>query len=164
MRFARRARWLTELFTPSVSPPTHFPDSYSRDVSLVQPYDGGGVPIPSTVSLIRQATTAAAAAGSITLLTTSREEVARLYSLGGLVSAGANATVIFQLEEVDTGNAAPLAPRISLTGDFEGITTPGVMIPPNHNLVASWAGGDVLTILIVTSLAAVVPSGTVFYC
>jgi len=42
-QFSRRARWLAQLFTPSVTPNLVNPTSLSDDVSLVQQYDGGGI-------------------------------------------------------------------------------------------------------------------------
>lgn len=44
-QFSRRARWLRQLFTQSVSPAQSDPSVVSDDVSLVQTYDGGGVGI-----------------------------------------------------------------------------------------------------------------------
>lgn len=41
-QFSRRARWLDILFPQSVAPRTADPGRLSDDVSLVQPYDGGG--------------------------------------------------------------------------------------------------------------------------
>jgi len=42
-QFSRRARWLQDLFTPSVAPHRQDPSVLSDDVSLVQAYDGGGI-------------------------------------------------------------------------------------------------------------------------
>jgi len=44
-QFSRRARWLNQLFTSSVAPQVSDPSQVSDDVSLVQPYDGGGIAI-----------------------------------------------------------------------------------------------------------------------
>jgi len=42
-QFSRRARWLQDIFTPSVAPHQQDPSVVSDDVSLVQQYDGGGI-------------------------------------------------------------------------------------------------------------------------
>jgi len=42
-QFSRRARWLQDLFTPSVAPHGADPSVVSDDVSLVTQYDGGGI-------------------------------------------------------------------------------------------------------------------------
>ena len=41
-QFSRRARWLNVLFPSSVAPRAQDPGRFSDDVSLIQPYDGGG--------------------------------------------------------------------------------------------------------------------------
>lgn len=42
-QFSRRAKWLNQLFPPSVAPVVSDPSSRSDDVSLVQQYDGGAL-------------------------------------------------------------------------------------------------------------------------
>lgn len=44
-QFSRRARWLQQIFTPSVVPTVTDPTIVSDDVSLVQQYDGGALGI-----------------------------------------------------------------------------------------------------------------------
>lgn len=76
-QFSRRARWLNQIFVPSVAPTTADPSVVSDDVSLVQTYDGGAIGIANpSFPLIRDG---AAAGAGVPLLIESPEVAIRAY-------------------------------------------------------------------------------------
>jgi len=85
-QFSRRATWLNILFPASVAPQTRDPGQRSDDVSLVQPYDGGGFGFAHSDHLVvtTGALTAAAVAEGATILTIGPEEIYRI--MGAMVT------------------------------------------------------------------------------
>lgn len=163
MKFARRAIWLTNLFTPSERPTTRFPDSYGDDVSLVQPYDGGGVPIPAREGTIFQVDSVVGTDSITNVLTTGPDQVARIYSIQGSLQAGANCTIVGILGN-ESGNFVGITPRFTTVDTNKSpLEVFATVIPPNHTISGELFGGDVLTKVRWRVLALVVPSGTVFY-
>lgn len=150
MKFARRARWLPFLFTPSVAPTTKYPDQYEDLVSLVQNYDGGGWGIPDPREMALSVVSGAAAATRDTVvLIAGPEEIIRLLAMSGNVGAGAVPTA---------ANVAMFQPDANLTVGINGVVALSAtaqiglvnlppVIPPTWQLVAHYAGGDGLTIV-----------------
>jgi len=164
IRFSRRARWLPELFTPSVVPTTAYPDKVAQDVSLVQPYDGGGIVLPDPGSLFTQVDSAAAALDNTVLGATSPNEVARIYSVAAHVTAGVAPSVLIQLANVEDPNKYSVVSLTRLAiAEAQGLECFCRMVPPNCTINGRHYGGDGATIVQWNSFIAFVPIGTVFY-
>lgn len=150
MRFARRARWLTHIFSPSETPTTRYPAQYSNDVSLTQNYDGGGWGIPDPREMFLNVVSGAAAAARDTIiLTTGADEIIRLIALSGHISAGAAPTAancsIFQPDaNISVGLNNVVALNALIVVGMDGLPP---VVPPTCELVASYIGGDVLTVI-----------------
>lgn len=172
-QFSRRARWLNTIFPASVVPQTTDPASVSDDVSLVQPYDGGGVPsVIGAGAFHRFDTTSGASAEIGIIFTTGPEEIARIYAamvfsiaLGaaipncGLFISPVLGNVACALAETI---AAPAVADLAAQFNMQGAG--GLMVPPNHEIQYHYEGGTaVSTLLSFTVYAVVAPLGTVFY-
>jgi len=146
MKFARSAKWLTHLFTPSVTPPSRYPDRYSEDVSLTQPYDGGGWGIAPPEAWIANHLTAIAAAGTETILTVLEDEIFRLIGASVALEAGVAPNVMMLVQAPDAaitvGISEIVVPNITQTRAF--VTFPPVL-GPTHLLQVNWDAGDAAT-------------------
>jgi len=163
-RFSRRATWLTNFFTASQAPASpSFPDSYSRDVSLTQPYDGGGWGLQEPNGWGTSVNPAVAASGTQTVVSTNATEIFRILALAAENLAGVNPNAwwnitlpnamsfpITFLESIGSGKVA-----------YWGGTHPPIM-GPSMNLEGFWSGGDGATNIRFWVLGVKVPIGTVF--
>lgn len=162
-RFTRPAGWLRQLFTPSQTESPN-PGLLSDDVSLVQPYDGGGYPTFAPGQWGVKVVSVTAATGEIPLLTTASNELARLLCLSATLVAGvaAKCTAV-----VDTGGPS------GVIECAEEVTTPAagqILVPlaipimgPSHILSGNHSGGDAATIIHWRLYFCVAPLGSVFY-
>jgi len=161
--FARNAPWLRNLFTPS-EVPSRYPGTYSPEVNLVQPYDGGGFPLPAVGSWSVAATNAAAAAATISLLVVGAEDLVRLLAVSFFASAGvlptAHARVVGPVGEAVGISENQIA---TVTGEHTALQVYTPIIPAGHTLQLRYYGGDVLTVVVARAFVATVPRGTVFY-
>jgi len=158
-QFSRPARWLRQLFTPSA---TGFqePGTLSTDVSLIQPYDGGGYPFETRV---QRDTQAAVAANTVTIISANINEIIRLMGLSILVTAGTIPTIFF-LVLLD-GVELAISPRtvISAINQQNSVIHNTPILPPEAALQVSWAGGNASTVVRSEVLFVRAPIGTVFY-
>jgi len=146
MKFARRAKWLTQLFTPSVTPPTHFPSSYSEDVSLISPYDGGGWGIPEpgewgiAVSAVVQATS------QTIILTVGEENIYRLLGLSAFVSAGVAPVASLMVVPLGAAQSIYLSERVTLDANLQAINVYNTRIfGPGAQIIGQHRAGDAAT-------------------
>lgn len=170
-QFSRRARWLNIFFPQSVAPAEQDPGVRSDDVSLVQPYDGGGFPLSEDTAWMRFLNPAAAAAGVVAIFTTPPDQLFRF--MGADVQLiGGNGPVAgcgLQIQPpVGGGGIMQVTERKFFAGatandpvNFEAITVP--IIGPNTIVFMQWAGGNVATDLIVHVYGNFAPFGSVFY-
>ena len=150
MKFSRRARWLTHIFTPSQTPTTRYPDSYGDDVSLTAPYDGGGWGIPDPREMVITVLSGAAAAQrDVIVLTAGVDEIIHLLAVGGKFTAGVNPTQfncnLFQPDAAITIGASPIVVPVAVL-ETALVDFPKIM-PPTFSLVCSYDGGDAATIV-----------------
>lgn len=160
MKFARRAGWLTELFTPSVTPPTRFPDQYSNDVSLIQPYDGGGWGMINSEAYITQAANVAGASGTLTIKDIAPENIFRFLSAAVILTAGVAPSVVLEIFTIDGSRSQSISSLVTPNGarwtTFDLIPP---IIGPNHRIRAPWAGGDAATVITVSLFGPEIPLG-----
>jgi len=161
MRFSRRANWLTHIFTPSVRPTSRFPDRYGDEVSLVQPYDGGGVVIPEPSTTQLQVVSATAAAATTALFTTGRDEVARLYCVHANKQAGVDMTGILVCNN-ETSLIMGISPRFAIDSNSNAIQAFATVIPPAHTVSLEYFGGDAASRATIRVMFLRAPAGTVF--
>jgi len=162
--FARSAKWLTELFTPSVVPTTSFPDRYSRDVSLVQPYDGGGWGIPALADWSKNVTTPAGAGAEFEILRVAEQNIYRLLAIQCFLGAGAVPGIVFPVVTSPGGGSTVALDRTQTLVLNERMAwfphTP--IIGPDSVLQGFHSGGDVLTVIHWAVYGVEVPLGTSF--
>lgn len=160
--FVRPAPWLRRLFTPSQTSPVN-PTEISEDVSLIQPYDGGGYPLHPVGEYLETTTQTAGAAGNGDLITTGQFELARILCADLLITAGVIPTCFFRIQ-IGTVDVA-ISPRVVLGAlnqpNSQILQSP--ILPPGAALQIAWSGGDAATIVRTHVLHALVPLGTVFY-
>ncbi len=144
------------------------PALVSDDVSLVQPYDGGGYGFadPSTFCTRTAIPTAGATGGEI-IITTGPDEIFRL--MGADVAQIAGARPAAHIIVIDKGGSGE---SVAITQDFG--TPPigridafprfiGLTVGPSCVLNGQWTGGDVLTQITFGVYGFRAPLGTVFY-
>jgi len=165
-QFTRPSDWLRQLFTPSRfgwNPPS----SVSPDVSLVQPYDGGGYPTSPIGQYIIEPTNTPAAAGNMNAVQiVGPEQICRVLSVSCRATAGVLPRVFFFVRDSAlTLSAVSISETITMPAlnETQGFRLDCPIIPPGHNLGMNWVGGDVLTALTAICLVSVAPLGSVFY-
>lgn len=157
-RFARPAGWLRQIFTPSQTGQPN-PDSVSNDVSLVQPYDGGGYPISDVLDMFTVNTVVAAQANT-TILTLNQDQIGRILALTAVLLAGVAPTVQFMNQgafgSVISANMTPVVTEYTAVEFWCPILKPG------HQLRGRHFGGDAATQVTYIVHVAVAPVGSVF--
>jgi len=162
-KFTRPAPWLRQFFTPSQ---TEFkePSTLSNDVSIIQPYDGGGFPLFSKGEWNVNVTTAAGAAQSVTLLTVGEDNIARILAIG--CGRGAGATFEARAQ-VTTQAGNPIGctniVTIPVSGEQRGLEVYTPVLGPGHVLVGRHEQGDSLSVSDWNLYYVEVPLGAVFY-
>jgi len=165
--FSRRARWLNALFPASVAPQVSDPGSVSDDVSLVQPYDGGGIGIPNPDSMsINFVTTPGAAGSQVVIPQLPDDEYVRIIVAGFALLVGG--VPLMNLLATSQGGAGPtIAYSREMQGNGIGRTDVFLdvppILPPGHGLLFNWAAGTGTTSVNIMFLFIRVPVGTVFY-
>lgn len=163
-QFSRRARWLNVLFPASVAPQSKDPAVFSNDVSLVQPYDGGGYGLANQDWLDFLGTVTPGVFGTEIVISTGPDELYRFLAAAVTLVAGAAPICRMIIEPTSTGGEQPVTDDvqpIGTTREVFDVLTP--MIPPNTNLEIDWNSGDVNSDLFVQIMGVRVPLGTVFY-
>ena len=187
-QFSRRARWLQQLFTPSVAPTTKDPTQRSDDVSLVQAYDGGGLAIAKTtfppehdasgVPLeIRQPEVSIRDFKSKVGITTvsdlfnlGDDLVARIWAANFTLTDGIGAEINYLTVTAPTGFG--VGNHLWVFSDpFNNVSSPGdqrrfnhdPILPPGMQLNFFSTGGDASSSGRLTIAMIVAPIGTVFH-
>lgn len=159
--FSRRARWLANLFTPSVTPTTKFPDRYSNDVSLVQPYDAGGWLLESPDNFVRQVTGVVGVSGTVPIVTVPDDSVYRLVTAAVIGLAGVMPNTF--LEVLTNVNSMAISGVIvANTSTWVRIPTPVMVFPPGLVIRGSWDTGDAATQVVFSLYGTTVPQGVTF--
>jgi len=159
--FTRAAPWLRQLFTPSKTAQPN-PDRLSDDVSLVQPYDGGGWPLPPGGEWALQVVTAAGAAADSVLVSVNANEIARILAVSFGRNAGVHPTLAVDVLVQQTFTVGLSAHVVSTTAiqTLLPISTP--IIGPGHVLRGRHFGGDAATVIDWEVYFVRAPLGTVF--
>ena len=187
-QFSRRARWLKQLFTPSVSPATQDPTQRSDDVSLVQQYDGGGLAIADTIfPVIHDASGAPleirepeisirdfqSKVGITTvsdLFNLGDDLVARIWAANFTLTAGIGAEINYLTVTAPTGSGVGNHLWV-FSNPFNNVTSPGdqrrfihdPILPPGMQMNFFSTGGDASSSGRLTIAMIVAPVGTVFH-
>jgi len=159
--FVRPADWLRQLFTSSQTGPVN-PTSVSDDVSLVQPYDGGGYPLfnPEQWAL-EVTTTPAAAAATTSLFTCPDTSICRVLAMAAVKTAGVAPDVHFRVETAVISLAISVSQTLPAVEQI-GFAPTCPIIGPGHKITGRHFGGDGSTIVVYRLYLVVVPLGTVF--
>jgi len=160
--FVRPANWLRHLFTSSQTGPVN-PTEVSDDVSLIQPYDGGGYPLFDPGEWAKDSTSATGAAKTTALFSVPDDKIARILSASIVHTAGVAPDVYFRVETPQFSMG--ISENLTALADAEdqGFQIHSPIIGPGHNLVGRHFGGDGSTVIIFRLYLCVVPIGTVFY-
>ncbi len=162
-RFARPSDWLRQLFIPSRTG-WQPPSVVAEEVSLVQPYDGGGFAIWPVGQWILEETQAAAAAGNASVLLNTNEEFTRILALAVHISAGVLAEVFWAIQGPTATNVVMTERRtLAVVGQAEAFTQTTPILPPGHDLRIAWNTGDAATVVVARAIICTVPIGSVFY-
>jgi len=161
-QFSRRARWLNALFPASVLPQVSDPTVRSDDVSLIAPYDGGGLGFQKVVEFEQ---IAAGATGFVNFTLTGADEVMRLYCISthALALGGTSlvAGILIDQDGLLFSVSAGVIPILSGNPSMWPVHIG--MIAPNMNLQISYSGGVAGTIMAAAIYGIRAPLGTVFH-
>jgi len=164
-QFSRSSDWLRTFFTPSRTG-WQPPGRVSDEVSLVQPYDGGGYPTFPPGAWIATTTPAVGATQTANMVVLDDQTVGRIMCLGFSFIAGVRPSLIGRI----LGPVANLACPITETkvsaepvGQVEALQHFCPILPPGHTLEIRWYGGDAATQLILRAVVCEARIGTVFY-
>jgi len=163
-QFSRPADWLRQLFTPSRSG-WQSPGQVSPEVSLVQPYDGGGYPLQWSGQMVNTFTLAAAAAGQATLLTNSNEQITRILAVGVNITAGVLPDLIVRIFEPTANVTVPISAIVTapILNNIFALQLFSPILPQGFQLSLRWFGGDAATVVQVNTAFCRTPIGSVFY-
>jgi len=158
--FVRPAEWLRHLFTSSQTGPVN-PTEVSDDVSLVQPYDGGGFPLYDPGQWAKEVTSATSAAATTVIFTVPATSICRILAAAAVLSAGVAPDVHFRAV-APTASLAISASQTLPAVEQIGFSIFCPIIGPGHSISGRHFGGDAATIVIYRLYLVVVPLGTVF--
>ncbi len=166
-QFARPADWLRQLFIPSRTG-WRPPGRVSEEVSLTQPYDGGGFAIWPVGQWVTASVTAVAAAAATTgvIAASTNEQVTRILAAKVQATAGVLPSVNLHIFRQGTStNPIPISELlvISILTEHVPLTLNSPIIPPGHEVRLRWFGGDAATIVECSLLICTAPLGSVFY-
>ena len=163
-QFARSADWLRKLFIPSRTG-WQTPGRVADEVSLVQPYDGGGFPLAPPGQWIISTVHTTGANGTETIVAISAEEIARILAVSAIWEAGVQPTVNIRARITGTAPSLSISEsrQLATINEMEGILLHSPICPPSHDLQLRWFGGDAATEITSRILLARAPLGSVFY-
>ncbi len=163
-RFARSADWLRQLFIPSRTG-WEPPGRVAEEVSLVQPYDGGGFPIWPAGQYVLELTTAAAASGDFLVRTVALNQIMRLLSVSVRINAGVIPICSYRVTLSAGGGTVEITPKFTppLSVEYYGLELYSPIVPQGHDLRLRWRNGDAATIVRCSILYCIAPVGSVFY-
>jgi len=162
--FVRPAEWLRQLFTQSRTSWTH-PSQVSNDVSLVQPYDGGGLSFQARYFTVAPA---AGLTGTAILTTIPANSVFRLLGIEWETTAGAGTPVCRVLAEDMLGSQCAICTNHTFGTALNRPESPdnimGKVLGPSTIIRFEYfAAGDAATVVSCTIYGILAPQGTVFY-
>ena len=165
-QFSRRARWLNQIFPASVAPTTKDPGQRSDDVSLVQPYDGGGLGFQNVDTFCRRFAIPIGVSNAINCQVNDENTIMRVYAIDVVQLAGEDANVFMRV-------TSPAGDSVYVAYDnILGVTThprPFVVstdfriLGPGQTLAAETLGGGAASQFTVGVYGAIAPLGTTFY-
>ena len=162
-KFSRPSDWLRQLFIPSTTgwrPPARV----SEEVSLTQPYDGGGYPIWPVGQWVIEQTFTDQAAGSVVILLLPDNEICRLLAASIEIDGGVIPTARLLLGDASNrfvGISDEVTPSaLNIQNSFD-VRTP--IIPPGGDFRGEWEGGDAATDVTFRAVICRCPLGSVFY-
>lgn len=165
-QFSRAAPWLRSLFIESSSPTVKNPATRSDDVSLVQPYDGGGWPLAGRDSSAWAVTftTNVGVTGVNTDFTLLKNEIMRILAIGIVTASGAiaNSQVRVQIAGVGTVISISDDKKSHLTEE-QPLVPIAPLVGPESRLIFRHYAGSAATSIKFNLLVVRVPIGTVFY-
>lgn len=160
-RFTRSASWLRFLFTPSHTPQPG-PVEVSDDVSLNQPYDGGGYPLFPSGQWRAEGAAAAGASRLQTLITVEANQICRVLAVSCNLTAGVAPDCVVVVQA--SGNDIVLSETAQNVGaDFVGLDMHCPIVGPGHLVRGRHDNGDAATVIQWQIYYCLVPIGTVFY-
>jgi len=135
-------------------------------VSLVQPYDGGGIGFQNQATFAVRYTIPIGVSNAIDMITNDENTIARVYAIDVVQVAGADANVFVRVTSIGAGSvyvgyqiitSATTHPRpFPVVSDFR-------ILGPGQILAAETLGGGADSHFTVGVYAAIAPLGTVFY-
>lgn len=161
-KFVRPAGWLRHLFTQSQTTQVN-PTEVSDDVSLIQPYDGGGFPLfdPGQWGLF--VTSLVGAATNTVIIIVPDNKVVRLLGLGTFLAAGTVGTAHFTVLPT-SGVEVPITPQIAVHAtQLTGYPIYCPILGPGHTLRSNFFGGGAASQIRYDMYYVEAPLGTVFY-
>lgn len=159
--FVRAAPWLRQLFTSSRTSQAN-PTTLSDDVSLIQPYDGGGFPLFDPGQWAVTIDSAAVAAATTNLLTVPAGNIARLIAVSAAHVAGVAPTV-FAMARVPSLNELAITAQVTLS-NVERFNLPlqCPILIAGQQLQGRHFGGNAATVVRWVFLHVLAPLGTNF--
>ena len=167
MNFARGASWLFQLFTASDSQPRKSPSSFSNDVSLTQPYDGGGIPLANVDGMLDQRDSAVGVTWQDSLFSSGPGEIIRVYAVSALVIASTSPDAnLFVYNPVTLKRSIVGSTIVGLSttmGEPFNLAGGPLLMAPGLELRGEYKGGGAATQVRFYWYIARAPLGTVFY-
>lgn len=164
-QFSRRARWLNQLFPQSAAPQETDPGIRSDDVSLVQPYDGGGIAFQDIGTFCRRFVIPTGITDTIDMILNDANTVFRVYALHVQQLLGTDASVAVYIMSPngdsvyvawqDVLQASTRAQPFDKQADFK-------ILGPGQTLTAQTLGGGADSSFGVGVYGVSAPLGTVF--
>lgn len=165
--FSRRARWLNVLFPASSAPQVQDPGVRSNDVSLVQPYDGGGYGFPGQLrAMVSNHLSTVGITGFNLLVETDPDQIFYIGAVAVTSLVGDCPVITLNIIE----QTAPPRQAIIHTATnllfasvaFKLLDTPVKVMGPNSHLRIDWLGADADFQFNATLYGILAPLGTVF--
>lgn len=159
--FVRPSPWLRHLFTPSRSQQPN-PTAVSREVSLTQPYDGGGFPLFDPASWVISVQSVVSASVSTVIRLVPADTIMRVLAITARLDAGV-APLAHAQSLIVPGFSVALGADVLLTNQLANIPCAAPIIGPGHTLRGHYHTGGAATQVTWTAYIVEVPIGTVFY-
>ncbi len=162
-RFVRSASWLRFLFTPAHTKQPG-PVEVSDDVSLNQPYDGGGYPLYNADQWGLETTTTVVAAFRTTILTVPNDQIARILGVSAILATGVAPDCSVEVRPrsgITIGVSEQLQNVAGNRFHSFPLTTP--ILGPGQLLLGYHENGDAATSVTWGVFYVFAPIGTVFY-
>ena len=165
--FSRRARWLNALFPASTAPQIQDPGSRSDDVSLVQPYDGGGYGFPGSLRpMVSNHLSTVGVTGFNLLVETTPEQIFYIGAVAVFsIVQDYNDLILNIIEQTTPPRQAIISDNLDLfnaANIFERFNTSVKVMGPNSHLRIDWTSAGTSAQFNATLYGVLAPLGTVF--